>query len=176
MSTFRNKTINGQTYDLSHLEPFNFPLHVGNNRYGVRVQFNSHVFTEKFDETIHTLDLRYTHGNELRAFNIRRHELSLALPKFIETHGNRSVYHDDRGSYFILRSVGSGPADAPYAIFISASPYERNGADVLIRVRSAYEKQGMTKWAKPIKFTNLVEAKATNQTLTFGPSAKIRRR
>ncbi|MGI9401036.1 MAG: hypothetical protein ACR2O0_07275 [Rhizobiaceae bacterium] len=105
MPTFKNKSIGGQTYDLKHLEPFVFPLDVDTNQYLVRVQFSCHVFTEKYVDAKHTPDLKYIHRGELRAFDVRRHEFSIDLPNFIQSQGNRSVYHDKRGSFLSLEGL-----------------------------------------------------------------------
>lgn len=176
MPTFRNKTIRGATYDLSHLEPFVFPLTVSYIDYRVRVTFGCHVFTEKLRPE-HTPDLRYTYKGEDRAFDVGRYNLSKHLPGLIQSQNTHSVYHSrNEGSFFILKGVGTSPGNAPYAVFFRSSRYNEGDADVLVKVVSAYEKPKMTKFAQPVRFTNLVEALAKGTKPPLGPPAQIRRR
>ena len=165
----------GVVYDLSHLDPFVHEVVVDGEAFRVRVTFTSHVFTEKL-EARHTPDLRYSFANEVRAFDVRRHQLSLALPGLLRTHGNRSVYHSDRGTFFLLKGVPNAPGNRPYAVFFAALKSNRNDADVAITVRSAYEKDRIALQAQPVKLTRLVKAIADEVPVPAGPPARIQRR
>ena len=120
MAAFQNKTIAGVNYDLSHLNPFLFPLAVQNVTYQVRVTFSCHVFTEAL-QPAHRPDLHYKHGGETRAFDVRRWKLSQQLPNLLQTQGGRSVYHTDRGTFFLLKGLGWQPGHAPYAVFFGTT-------------------------------------------------------
>lgn len=176
MAHFRNKKIDGRIYDLSHLDRFTFPLAVGQDPFTVSVEFSCHCFTEKLDPVRHSPGLHYQHQGELRAFNIERHGLSLMLPNLIETLGNRSVYHSEKGSFFLLRDQNMPQGRVPYVAFFDAFKSRNPGIDVRLIIRSAYLKPGMSRYAAPVKFTTLIKTVAQGGNLTAGPTVHIRRR
>lgn len=173
MARFRNKTINGRLYDLSHLDPFTFSLAHGQMAHIVRITFDDHVFTEAHDPDAHALDLIYSRRpGDWRAFNVRRWELSHDLPELFRTLGGQSVYRSKGRNFFFLRGAGQ----APYVVFFEARQSNREDTDVHIIVRSAYEKESMTRRASPVRFPRLVDAVARGDDPPVGPSARIKRR
>jgi hypothetical protein len=109
---FKKKITQGQSYDLSHLDPFSFELQDGEQTFKVGVDFTCHCFTEALTQA-HSPDFHYMHNGEKRAFSIARHSLSLRLPGMVTTLGNKSVYHSEQGNFFFLRDVNA----SPYLVF-----------------------------------------------------------
>jgi hypothetical protein len=175
MAVFKNKFIRGQEYELSHLEPFVFDLLAGESTFRIGVKFTCHCFTETLTKS-HAPDFRYFHNGETRAFSMERHSLSLLLPNLVSTLGNRSVYHSEQGNFFFLRDVNAPNATSPYLVFFDIFTATNAATDVRMLVRSAYLKPGMSRFAAPVKFTNLVSAIANGKQLPLGPRQQIKRR
>ena len=174
MQQFKNKRVGGQLYNLAHLDPFTFVVTHNAINHSVRVMFEDHVFTEEHNAAVHTPDLIYSRRNgDWRAFNLRRWQLSLDLPQLFQTIGGQSVYSSQGRNFFFLRG---NLADPPYAVFFEALKSNRNDADVSVFVRSAYEKDNMTKWASPVSFPRLIDAASREVAPPMGPAARIRRR
>ena len=174
MARFRNKRIKGRLYDLGHLDPFTFSVsHMDRGR-TVRVTFLDHVFTEAHDPDRHTPDLIYSRRNgDLRAFDVRRWELSLDLPDLFRTLNRQSVYGTKGRNFFFLCGNAGEP---PYAVFFEAIQSDLWNVDVSVIVRSAYEKEGMATRASPVSFPRLIDAVARGITPPLGPPAPIKRR
>ena len=64
----------------------------------------------------------------------------------------------------------------PYAVFFDPIRSTHKDADVAVIVRSAYEKENMTKRASPVSFPRLVDAVARGVQTPIGPPVQIRRR
>ncbi len=175
MAAFKNKSVRGQDYGLSHLEPFAFDLLAGESPFRVGVEFTCHCFTEALTQA-HAPDFHYAHGGERRAFSIERHGLSLLLPNLVTTLGNRSVYHSEQGNFFFLRDVNAPQGTSPYLVFFDMFRATNAETDVRMLVRSAYLKPNMSRFAAPVKFTNLVSAIANSRKLPLGPRQQIKRR
>lgn len=174
MAQFRNKKIRGDLYDLAHLDPFTFSVTHGETERIVRVIFKDHVFTEAYDPTVHTPDLIYSrHPGDCRAFDARRWELSHDLPELFRTLGGHSVYQSTGKNFFFLRGKAG---EAPYVVFFEALRSNRQDADVSVIVRSAYEKESMTRRANPVRFPRLIDAAARGTIPSVGPLAQIKRR
>lgn len=169
---FSKATLRGTTYDLGHLDPFSFKMTCGQKTFTVGVIFSCHCFTEEL-QGHHTPDLHYTHSDETRAFCVNRYALSRDLPGMITTLGNRSVYWNKNGNFFFWRTH---PLASPYLVFFNAKKAKENGIQVLLNVDSAHLKPNMTQYAAPIKFTTLVEARATGQQIKPGPFQQIKRK
>jgi len=175
-SFFKSKTIKGQVYDLSHLNPFQFSLEGMEGTYTIEVIFSCHCFTEAVGNQ-HTPDFHYTHKGEKRAFCISRHGLSIALPSMITSLGKQSVYWNNRGNFFFWRNQAITGTNIPYLVFFDTIRSRgKNGVDVVMNVESAHLKPNMTQSAAPIKFANLIEAKATGKAIKPGPRVSIKRK
>ena len=173
MPQFKNKRIAGVDYDLTHLNPFVFPVIHGESEYAVRVTFYDHVFTKAYDPSGHTPDLIYSRrpGDE-RVFDVRRWELSRDLPNLFQTLGRSSVYQSGRNFFFLRGKTG----EPPYAVFFNAVRSTRQDAGVSVIVRSAYEKDNMARRAHPVSFPRLIDAAARGLAPPVGPPAQIKRR
>ncbi len=88
------KKIQGTVYDLQHLDPFILDVPRGGQKadYLVRVEFSCHTFTENY-HSLHTPDLAISHGNDLRAFCLKRYAQSLHLEAAIRNAVNGIVYN-----------------------------------------------------------------------------------
>lgn len=175
MAKFLDKTIDGVTYELSHLDPMVIQVPFEAQTFETLVVFSCHCFTEKFDGHIHTDADAYLHNGERRAFDAERHRLSLALPGHLATLGNQTIYHTQQESFFFLRTVNSLGVAVPYVVFLRSFKSNKEDIDVVVNVSSAYTKPGMTKWAAPVKFSRMVNARARNQRLPLGPMKQIKR-
>ena len=174
MPYFKNKKIGGQVFGLAHLDPLSFTVTYDCTDYAVRVTFEDHVFTTAFDPVLHTPDLIYSRrAGDWRAFDTARWQQSQDLPQLFRTIGGHSVYHSKGRNFFFLRGAAGTP---PYAVFFEATLSNRNDTDVAVIVRSAYEKNSMTRWASPIKFPRLIDSVARETHTPSGPPAQIKRR
>ena len=108
-----------------------------------------------------------------RAFDTARWQQSQTLPQLFRTMGDHSVYHSKGCNFFFLRGAAGTP---PYAVFFEPVQSNRDDTDAAVIVRSAYEKDGMTRWASPIKFPRLIDSVARGIQTPLGPPAQIRRR
>ena len=174
MAYFRNKTIQGQVYDLSHLDPFDFETEVEGVKVVARVEFSCHCFTETLGDE-HTPDLKYTHGSETRAFNPERYGLSLKLPDLIRTLGTQSVYHTEQGNFFVLRDQAIGDGKVPYLVFFRSFKATDKKVHVRIFVQSAYLKPNMSRWGAPVKFSTLLRFTKDGKKLPLGPKIQVKR-
>jgi hypothetical protein len=143
--SFAHKHFNGQVYTFDHLKPLSLAIPVKTPDHPtipLHVQFGCHCFTEGFDDAIHTEHHRYTHQDELRAFDVQRYQLSLALPTVIEQMIVGRVYRADR-SYTYLARIALPPAGGqqPYSVFFSLEKDKYRGAPALsLYVKSAYSR------------------------------------
>jgi len=173
MGVFKSKRLNGVDYHLNHLDPFQFALTSGDDSYTVEVQFGCHCFTEQVTAE-HKPDVYYSHAGERRAFDLVRYEQSKLLPDLITSLGSRSVYYTRQVNYFFLRNLPG--LTGPYVVFLDPIRAKKEGVDVLLNVQSAYCKPGMVDRASPVKFTTLIEAKATGIPVNRGPVQQIKRK
>ncbi len=175
MAYFNNKTIKGQVYDLAHLEPFTFDIDIDGSVFVVHVTFSCHCFTVEFGPE-HTPDLRYRHKDEVRAFSVERHDLSLKLPEMIRTLGFRSVYYSEQGNFFVLRDQELAGGKLPYLIFFSTFQANDRKIHVRMLIRSAYLKPNMSRWGAPVKFSTLVKFTAEGRQPRLGPKVQVKRK
>jgi hypothetical protein len=152
-----------------------FDLLAGESTFRIGVEFTCHCFTETLTKS-HAPDFRYFQDGGTRAFSVERHSLSLLLPNLVTTLGNRSVYHSEQGNFFFLRDVNAPQGAFPYLVFFDIFRSTRTEIDVRMLVRSAYLKPNMSRFAAPVKFTNLVSAIASGKKLPLGPRQQIKRR
>ncbi|WP_188129093.1 hypothetical protein [Rhizobium sp. NFACC06-2] len=175
MAFFTSKSINGITYDLSHLEPFTFKVSQDDTSYRVRVEFGHHCFTEE-RLSWHSIDRLYAFKGEKRSFCTERYKDSKPLRSIIESLNERTVYFGKEYNYFVLRNtdlLGNGP---PYAVFFDVQKARNKRAgDVFMRVQSAYKKPNMVETAAPISFFALLDAKAKGLPPAPGKKITIKR-
>lgn len=124
MSSFSHKAFGGQTYAFEHLHPRNLSVALkpptGEVIAKVQVSFGIHCFTEEFDHSKHGDHHRYTHGRELRAFNLERYECSLQLPSIVDAiTGGKVYYAGDSYTYVAHIEVPPGSAAQNYSLFFN---------------------------------------------------------
>lgn len=162
---FRNKTIKGTTFDLSHLNPFEISVSPKAPKapvFRVGVSFNSHVFTRNL-VAADSPDLRYRDGNEERAFCIERYELSLRLPSIILAAAHRKAYFSAERNYLLIDGI-DGVA-GPYAVFFSMTRAKRPPVDARMFVVSAYAKPALPRRLPSISFATLVAKTARGEVI-----------
>ena len=102
MTYWQPLVIDGETIDLSHLEPFEFQVLPAQSDAPatVSVRFHDHCFTETFDPAKHAAPLRSSQASlhEQRAFCRERYDLSLALPGIIRDLDGRRVASTREGN------------------------------------------------------------------------------
>ncbi|CUJ74729.1 hypothetical protein [Achromobacter kerstersii] len=123
MSNFPHKQFEGTLYTFAHLAPvrLQIPLNAAKTSFvDMEVEFGCHCFTEEFDPQKHRPDHRYTHKNELRAFNTQRHECSLQLPQLLQEMQHGMIYNADQSyTYAAHISLASSSGLQDYSIFFS---------------------------------------------------------
>jgi hypothetical protein len=98
----------GVMYELTHLHPFRYELHLGakcghrRELVEIRVAFESHTFTTGclIAEVPHVQYSSFPH--DLRRFCPQRYELSKALPEIIRNLSDRRCYFAPRNNFFVV--------------------------------------------------------------------------
>ncbi|PZQ73091.1 MAG: hypothetical protein DI563_15970 [Variovorax paradoxus] len=127
MSQFASKQFEGKTYTFEHLQPMGFALTLNvrgqaePHPLAIDITFGSHCFTEAFDATVHGDHHRYTHQNELRAFDTQRYACSLHLPQVMKSITSGMIYKSDENYTYVSQiKVEDGDARlTDYSIFFS---------------------------------------------------------
>jgi hypothetical protein len=154
----------GKEYQLAHLnqcdKPYPHPLAPGKNLV-IRTIFGLHCFTEKKLPT-HEPDLNYTlHHTDPRCFSILRHELSLNLPSVINgiIGGGGKVQRTTSDSHYVRITVQTiGERQYDYAVFFSLDRAQGvRDVDLMMRIRSAHERDEDVRTFGDVRFKNLVE-------------------
>jgi hypothetical protein len=163
---FRNVTIEGRIYDLSHLDQFTFEFVVpekdGRPRqaYGIDVLFSWHCFTRGIAEGEHLPEaLAYSRGRETRLFDERRYRFSRQLPSIIRGIGTRKCFHSGKGNFFTVELTDEEGSRIDYTIFFKISRTAKRGA-LTLRVESAYARDnrvplGRSRPPRPFAFRSL---------------------
>lgn len=172
---FKDKTIDGITYGLSHLRPMSLSLPVTKRAVTIEVCFGCHVFTDAYDPSL-TPDWHYHHDGERRTFSIARYAFSQFLPSLIRGLPGQTVYHTRQSNFFFLRSNLLPHLGDPYVCFFNMSKATKSDDfDLLMHVQSAYPKVGMTQRAAPVSFVNLANSTFTKSPLRAGELRTIKR-
>ncbi|RIY39779.1 hypothetical protein [Neopusillimonas maritima] len=150
MSKFRQKQFQGKLYTFEHLKPIRLrvPLNATKSlALELMVEFGCHCFTEEFDSQRHGLDHKYSHKNEVRAFDIERYECSLHLPAVINEMQRGMIYKVDRSyTYAAHISLDSDNVPKTYSIFFSLAKVVCVDTFALkMFVKSAYLKPSVAK-------------------------------
>lgn len=173
-------TIEGRTYDLSHLDPFTFEFVVPEKAgkppqiYAIDVLFSWHCFTrgiaagENFPAT-----LAYGQGRETRLFDERRYRFSKWLPGIIRDIGSRKCFHTGKGNFFTVEFIEESGSRVEYAIFFKVS---RRGsrAGLTLSVESAYAPDNRVPRRRPhppksIRFSIIAHHTATGKPIKQPP-------
>ena len=137
-------THQGQTYDLSHVHPFDweYTAPAANKRpertYWIDVRFSMHTFTRGIDEG-ETLDpaLSYRDSREERVFDFVRYAFSSQLPAIVRQLGERVCYHTHHGTFFTIEAVNPAGEVQDYEVYFRLSRSARKGW-LTLYVQSAY--------------------------------------
>ena len=143
MTNFPKKAFNGTIYEFSHLAPLllQVPVNAGQIAHvPVHVTFGCHCFTEGFKADVHRDHHRYTHLNELRAFNVERFQCSLQLPQIVNSMLGGRVYHADKSLTYVAQiTLTPGENPQSYSVFFSLEKDRRATAPtVKMYIKSAY--------------------------------------
>jgi ribosomal protein L31 len=142
---FKPVVIGDQTYDLSHLNPFNFEFqsNLAKRKIRVNVSFTSHCFSEgKGEVGSENVD---TETPRPRFFCLTRYRLSKKLPDIIATLNDPKVkVQQTKSKRNWVYSVKIEDPSGPYHVFFEVKKSERDKAklqDVNLVVESAYHEE-----------------------------------
>jgi hypothetical protein len=159
----------GVIYDLSHLEPFEFPIiPIGmTDAITLSVRFHDHCFTEEFDPARHVAVCvtNQSSKHEKRAFAPDRYSLSFHLPRIIRNLSGQKIASTREGN-LVKITLADGRS---YPMFFTLR--YSSGRRVEMFVVSAYE---WTKANKPattgqMKFSLVVGKIARREKPKFPP-------
>ncbi len=168
MSSFKKKIINGQTYDMAHLNSHTMQVTHGTATYNVGVEYSCHCFTREFKPG-DSLELIYKHGSETRAFDVNRFNLSAQLTGYIQDLHNHDIYHDDRDTFLVIRLNGGD-----YAVFMRIHKATKNKQhDVILRVKTAHLRNNFFISKPAYRFTRVVHLTANGHALPKQNKSKI---
>lgn len=151
--------INGQIYDLSHLEPFVFlvtPKADGAPTYRVLASFGHHTFTRHVERDDDVASI-YEENGDRRCFCPDRYERSLALPKIVRyAAAGGKAYFSQRDNYLLIENFPG--MTGPFAVFFNVKRSRQKSIDCNMFVASAYEKIGLPplQRLKKISFATLI--------------------
>lgn len=139
-------THRGATYDLSHLDSFewHYSIDASDKRpectYKFHVSFSMHCFTRKHlgGEMIED-SLWYEGPKERRVFCFNRYALSRRLPAIVKNMGDRACWHTRHGNFFTIELTTMEGKDIEYEVYFDVTKATRKGWLNLI-VQSAYER------------------------------------
>lgn len=134
----------GQTYDLSHIHPFDWEYTApatskrSERLYKIVVQFSMHTFTRgKVEGEIIDSDLYYKDSREERIFDFVRYALSNQLPTIVQQLGEKTCYHTDHGNFFTIEVITRTGIAQDYEVYFKLSRSSRKGW-LNLYVQSAY--------------------------------------
>ena len=163
--------VNDEDIDLTHLEPHDFTcVTPDSTTRKVHVTYSNHVFTEKFDNNIHsTNNLVYRD----RAFNNNRYELSKQLFSLVKNLPNVKVYQTwEKRNYVYFISLEGNSGEPPYHMFFEIKKVGKGKKGRLnMTVESAHSKH--SDYSKPdrrcnsVRFIRLVQNVYLNRPVSF---------
>ena len=133
----------GQTYDLSHLHPFEMevvvPVKDGKpeQAFPFLVEFSLHCFTRTI-EAGDSAALEYSDNRETRTFCFDRHRLSRHLPKIIREIGTKQCSHTGQGNFFIVELIDHRGLPVEYEVYFDVSRKSKAKGRMKLFVQSAY--------------------------------------
>nr|VFJ69067.1 MAG: hypothetical protein BECKDK2373B_GA0170837_12322 [Candidatus Kentron sp. DK] len=148
---WRPFTYRGTTYDLSHLDPFQWRYTTTTNEkrpgcaYTFQVTFNMHCFTrEPLSGERASKDLWYKGPKEKRIFCFERYELSHRLPAIIRGLQDRECYCIPHSNFFVIDPFyGAGGRSMEYEVYFRvprANGAGREKGRLRLIVQSAYRR------------------------------------
>jgi hypothetical protein len=162
--------LGGAEYPLEHLDNFDVIVAAKNPLQApatIRVTFGHHVFSEKWDDAVHTADHEYQADGERRAFCAVRYGCSIELSAIIKYHIEGKAYYSRDGNG-VLNTIFYAEADnIPYMVIFNLRRADRiPGIDGILHVVSAYQNPAMPSRSKlqSIKFAMLVHKSCPPKT------------
>lgn len=152
----------GVDYPLGHLSRFTVVVPakdpLASPAY-LQVTFGHHVFSEKWNEAIHTADYRFETDGEVRAFCPVRYGCSIELRKIIEYHVAGKAF-ESRDGNGVLNHFFYAEADGmAYPVFFRLRKSDRiAGVNGILHIMSAYQNPNLParNRLQTIKFALLV--------------------
>jgi hypothetical protein len=165
--------LQGSTYDLSHLHPFDFVFIVPakgdkpEQRYQINVSFSLHCFSRGFKEGETALEeWCYADNREKRIICLDRHALSLELPRVIREVGQRKCFHTNHDNFVTIEIIDKAGEPHDYTVFFTVSKAGK-GTGLNLFVQSAYvrDRIPLKSKPKPIKFMVIAHNTAHNKKI-----------
>lgn len=134
---------NGNTYDLSHLHPFELELiqpaksNEPERTYDFSVAFSLHCFSKAVKDGDNPA-LEYSDNRESRTFCLDRYRLSFHLPDIIRDIHTKSCSHTGKGNFFIVESIIDENGLVEYEIYFDVTNPKLKGTPMKLYVQSAY--------------------------------------
>jgi hypothetical protein len=142
-----------QTFELAHLDPFDFELVVPERdgkpelRLIIKVEFGLHCFTKDYCEenNVYSSDFEYSDSRETRYFNSLRYELSKQLPRIVtELPSRRCFFSDDPKVFLLVHSIEHEGKKKDYQVFFQLNPTSQSNVLKLF-VASAFLRESYRK-------------------------------
>ena len=156
---WRNFTLDGNIYDLSHLDVQSIKYIDKRNAekpiiYSFIVTYGLHCFTKNIEgiSTEESQRLMYSAKRESRNFNFERYELSKQLPSIVTSLGNREtlVCHAGHDKHAVVRLLNSNGYEVDYFVpFVAFKESDK----LRLHIQSAYPKPDIGKIQKVGFFT-----------------------
>lgn len=147
---------NGNIYELSHLDPFEWFLEWPKEdkrsvrKYQFNILFSMHCFTKRVLASESTDSaLLYKGPTEARLFCFERYELSKQLPKIIRNINNKSCWHTQHGSFFTIEIQDKSGIKHDYEIYFDVYKSSKNWLTLM--VKSAYIRDAQYAIGQPKK-------------------------
>ncbi len=136
--------IDGKIFDLAHLHPFCFSLHLAAQRnlpavtFEIDVTFGLHCFTEE-TKPGDCIALHYSDMRERRTFNFERYQFSLRLPEIIRTLATRRCYQGKYNNFMTFEIMRNGIL-VHYQVYFQVTKSRNMPGRLTLFVQSAYPK------------------------------------
>jgi hypothetical protein len=167
---FDKFTLRGADYPLGHLRGFRVIVPAKDpllSAASLQVTFSCHVYSEKWDETIHDEEHKFTEDGQDRSFCPVRYGCSMKIEAIVRGGLEGKVYWGRDGNG-VLNSFFYGEADGiPYPVYFRLNKAHKiNGVDGLMHIISAYQnpKLPARHRIEAIKFARLVHRKCPPKT------------
>lgn len=162
---WRSFSIDGQTYDLSHLDADEVEYKDEDSKiYKFFVTYGLHCFTEDIEDNSNREKLMYHGLRESRAFNFKRYELSKQLPSIIKSLGEKGtlVCHAAHGNYAVVKT---NEENLDYFVVFKVFRYRKK---LRIHVASAYPSTRLPKKNR-VNFFKIAKSLLRNKPLPSPP-------
>lgn len=152
----------GVQYPLRHLSRFTVVVPAKDplaSPAKLEVTFSHHVFSEKWDETLHTAEHRYEAGGEVRAFCPVRYGCSINLPAIVGYHVAGKAFESRDGNGVLNHFFYADADGIAYPVFFRLRKSDRiMGVDGILHIVSAYQNPKLPAKHKhnAVKFARLV--------------------